>query len=477
MAFNSLDYIFFFLIVYLIHRCVTGASSYRNLTLFLASLFFYAWWSPIHVLLLLYSGISDYWIARFIDQSESTKRKRLLALSIFNNLSLLFFYKYLSALSIAINDILNYTPITYRLFEIDLVLPVGISFYTFQTMSYSFDVYRKHIKALDNKIDFMLYVAFFPQLVAGPILRARQFIPQLHKPFSFNKALFFTGLTFILWGLMKKICIADPLGILLVDPVYNAPGSFSSLDILLATYAYGFQVYNDFSGYSDIAIGSALILGYQIPINFDRPFLCLNPRDFWNRWHISLSHWVRDYVFYPFHSRPFFKKRIRFNLFITIVLIGIWHGARLTYLAFGLWHGLLSVIHSKWHKSLPKGKSPHFNIIMKVCSWLIFWHCLTIGFCLFRAEDLPHAYECAKYFLQFESYELTLYSHLSSIFICSFLAIITHFVKTSSLEQIGEKLSKAPIIISVILVWLFMLFFMHFDYFLQGHQAFIYFQF
>ena len=477
MNFNSFDYLCFLTLLYLFYRLYFGEKKSRRCYLLVASFIFYAWWSPIHVFLLLYSGFSDYYIAKYLHLNEDKKKRKFyLTLSISNNLLLLFTFKYLCAFIENINIALEHTPMIFRIVTPELILPIGISFYTFQTMSYAFDVYRKHIPPLESKIDFLLYVSFFPQLVAGPILRAKQFIPQLLGEFTFSKKMFFTGVFFIFYGLLKKNCIADPLGVYFVDPVFLDPNNHTSYEILVSLYAYGFQVFNDFSGYSDIAIGSALLFGFSIPINFDSPFITTNPADFWNRWHISLTHWVRDYVFYPFNSNKIFKGRIRLNMFVTMVIIGVWHGARWTYLFFGIFHGLLSILHSLYGKKLPsfKGKKA---IIWKFFTWFCFWHFLCIGFLLFRADSMKHVWFITEAFVNNINLESKWDFPLMSSSITIILALLTHFIRAKKLENLGHHFANLNNIVKIILCWIFFMLFMHYEYLHQGKQAFIYFQF
>lgn len=428
------------------------------------------------MLLLIYSGLTDYWIAgKIAAEQDKRKRKRALAMSIVNNLALLYIFKYLNATVDNINEFLQWTPMAFRLINPDIVLPVGISFYTFQTMSYSFDVYRKKVEPLNRLDDFMLYVAFFPQLVAGPILRANQFVPQLKSNFVYSSRMFFAGVFLVLFGMMKKMCIADPLGIYLVDPVFRDSSNCSSLEILVAVWSYGLQLYNDFSGYSDIAIGSAMILGFRIPINFDSPLLCTNATDFWNRWHISLGHWVRDYVFYPFNSFRFFKKRIRLNLFVTILLIGVWHGPRWTYFYFGVLHGLLAVLHSKYKNVMPIFHATTVKRIWKLVCWIVFYQFLGIGFLLFRADDMGQAARIVNDFLLFSANGSSLLG--MDVLFCLLLGITTHFVRAKRLDRWGESFSAFSMPVKIAITLGFILLFYHSEFLVQGERAFIYFQF
>jgi alginate O-acetyltransferase complex protein AlgI len=476
MLFNSLDYFFFILLVYLVVRSGLLSKGKQHLWLLLCSLFFYAYWNPIHVFILIYSGITDYYLGKKIGSNDSQKQKKVfLTLSIINNLGLLFIFKYLYAISNRFNDFFDWINWPFHLPIPEIILPIGISFFTFQTMSYSIDVFRGSVKPVQSRVEFMLYVSFFPQLVAGPILRASKFIPQLDKKFIYSHTLFFSGLFFVLLGLFKKICIADPIGILIVDPIYATENSLSAIDVILANYAYLFQIFYDFSGYSDIAIGSALILGYKIPHNFDSPFLCINPAQFWDRWHISLSHWVRDYIYYPMCvSKGKFKGRLLSNLFITILIIGIWHGANITFVCFGLFHACLAVLHRYSSPYLKKIKLLNSSIGKFIC-WCFFFNYLMIASILFRSEDVT---EIGFYLHKLISaWNLNTNLPVYEFSVLMSIAFLVHAIRAHTLDKTAEWFSNTTIWIKILYTWAFILPITYVSFIIQGKQAFIYFQF
>ncbi|WP_197466079.1 MBOAT family protein, partial [Oleiphilus sp. HI0080] len=281
-----------------------------------------------------------------MDKEGATARQRkgLLLISLTVNLGILAYFKYNNFFIDVSKQGLALLGIDMPELYHQLLLPVGISFYTFQTLSYSIDLYRRNISHENSFVKFAVFVSFFPQLVAGPIVRAKDFLPQLHAKLSLSKENVNLGLWLIFLGLFKKIVVADLLAYLVVDAVFANPENYSSWDLLVGLYAYAFQIYCDFSGYSDIAIGIALILGFHLPINFNRPYLAQTPSDFWKRWHISLSSWLRDYLYISLGGNRggrFFTAR---NLLLTMLLGGLWHGAAWNFVLWGAFHGMILVM-------------------------------------------------------------------------------------------------------------------------------------
>lgn len=404
---------------------------------------------------------------------SETKKKVWLILSITNNLSLLAAFKYLGPCFDFLNAQLAHFSLSPRFPELDWVLPVGISFYTFQTMSYSIDIYRGSVKPLNKQIDFMLYVSFFPQLVAGPILRAKDFAPQLIKKFEFKPELFYKGLLLIMLGLIKKVSIADPLGVHWVDPVFQNTASASALDISIASLAYALQVFHDFSGYSDIAIGLACCLGYHIPANFDAPYLCSNPADFWNRWHISLSHWVRDYVYYPMCFSKLLQGRLILCSWISMVLIGTWHGASLTFVCFGLYHGTLVVIHR-----LSQSKLKHISKLYgySVLAWAFFFSFILYGCIIFRANSMADLSLLSQQ-LFLGSWSSNLIEPNLFLFFSLLIAFALQSIRDHHILSVSQKFMTMPSILKVACLWSIIVCLWHGEYSVQGQKAFIYFQF
>ena len=347
MLFNSIDYLIFFPVAVALYFAMPV--KWRWLLLLIASYYFYMCWKAEYVLLIMLTTLVDYFVALKIGQSSSKKKKKQwLLLSIVVNLGILAGFKYLDFFTESINMLFSEFNILKPLPLFHVLLPVGISFYIFQSLSYTIDVYRGVTKPERHAGKFALYVSFFPQLVAGPIERPGNLLPQIHHPASFDQRRMVSGLKLMLWGFFKKVVIADRLG-LFVGYVYENPSEHTGITVILATLLFAFQLYADFSGYTDIARGSARILGYDLMVNFNRPMIARSLRDFWNRWHISLTTWFRDYVLY---SMPYVKnKKIVFakmyrNLIITYVLMGFWHGAAWTFVIFGLFHGVALVLET-----------------------------------------------------------------------------------------------------------------------------------
>ncbi|MEP1034890.1 MBOAT family O-acyltransferase [Ekhidna sp.] len=301
-------------------------------------------WKAEYALLILLSTVVDYQVGLSMAKSSSKRiRKRLLMVSLFMNLGILFLFKYFNFFSESVQVIFSKLSLFNDAPVFDLLLPVGISFYTFQTLSYSIDIYRGKTKVETNFFRFALYVSFFPQLVAGPIERSNRLLPQLSKSHQFDYNKVVSGLRMVLWGFFKKIMIADRLAIL-VNEVYNNPADYDGLGVSIATIFFAFQIYCDFSGYSDIAIGIARMLGIDLMTNFRSPYFSKSISEFWSRWHISLSTWFRDYVYIPLGGNKVVKWRWYYNLLITFLISGLWHGSNWTFILWGGIHGVLLIL-------------------------------------------------------------------------------------------------------------------------------------
>lgn len=385
MLSSSFTYAFFFALVMGVHWALRGRTA-RLVFLLAASAVFYATWSvPFLALLALSIGV-DYSVGHAIVRRP--ERKRLyLATSLFVNLGVLAFFKYadfLMSSAAGLGELLGLATADHDPFH--FVLPLGISFYTFQTLSYTIDVYRGLQRPVDSLLSFSVYVTFFPQLVAGPIVRAHEMLPQLARRLSLSRTEAVEGLTRIGIGLAKKILVADWLATV-VEPVYAAPAGYTPWMNAIAVYAYAFQIYFDFSGYSDLAIGSARLLGFRLPENFFSPYLSANITDYWRRWHVTLSHWLRDYLYIPLGGGRCRVFRARANLMITMLLGGLWHGAAWTFVAWGGIHGLLLVLHKSWTRLVPPGTSRARAVLG---TWLTF-HAVCLSYVFFRSPDFETA--------------------------------------------------------------------------------------
>lgn len=342
MVFTSLEYLLFLPLVALIYFATPR--TWRWAWLLVASYFFYMYWKPYYIVLIVGSTLVDYWAAIAIEETANRKRRRWwLGLSIAANLGLLFTFKYFNFFSGQAETVVQAYGWTYSGYRLDVLLPVGISFYTFQTLAYTIDVFKGYTKAERHLGRYALYVTFFPQLVAGPIERSKDLLGQFHFDYQFSTQRVSEGLRLILWGFFKKLVIADRLG-LMVDQVYNQPDAYQGLVIWIASVFFLFQIYCDFSAYTDIAIGSARVLGIRLSKNFDnRVYAITSFGEFWRGWHITLTSWFRDYVYFPLVSlRPTYHWIILAGL-ITFTINGLWHGAAWTFVIWGALNGLYIV--------------------------------------------------------------------------------------------------------------------------------------
>jgi alginate O-acetyltransferase complex protein AlgI len=347
MLFHSRAFLYFFCLVLPVYWALPGRRP-RLLWLFLASVYFYMSWGRWLIGLVLFSASVDYFAGLLMERlSRPGARRLLLAASVTTNLGLLAFFKYANFFldsAYAVQGWLGGAP--GRRF-LEVALPLGISFYTFETISYIVDVYNRKTRAVRDPLEYAVFILFFPHLVAGPIVRPRDFLPQLRRRHRFGWERLQLGAQFLLLGLFKKVVLADRLAEV-ADPVFAAPGAYGSAAAWLAVLAYSGQIYLDFSGYSDMAVGLAHALGFRLPANFDMPYLSGNIAEFWRRWHISLSSWLRDYLFIPLGGSRGTRRQTGRNLMLTMLLGGLWHGANWTFVAWGAYHGALLVAHRRW---------------------------------------------------------------------------------------------------------------------------------
>lgn len=385
MLFNSFNFLIFFPIVCIIFFLLKGNTN-RNAFLLVASYYFYMNWNPIYAILILGSTIITYFCGLLLEHTKN-KKKLFLTLSLIINFSILFVFKYFNFINESIWTVMDSVGIKWDVPNLDLLLPVGISFYTFQAVGYTIDVYRGTIKAENNFIVYALFVSFFPQLVAGPIERAKNLLPQFYKEHELSFNNFSEGFKQMLWGFFMKLCVADRLSEY-VDAVYNNVDSHNGSTLLVATLFFTFQIYCDFAGYSNIAIGAARIMDFRLMTNFNRPYFSVSIKNFWRRWHISLSSWFSDYVYIPLGGNRVKYFRHLFNLFVTFLISGIWHGANWTFVMWGFMHGIFVICDNIIRKYFLMLKTN--GIVKFVCTAVTFL-LVMFAWIFFRANSMEDA--------------------------------------------------------------------------------------
>ena len=387
MLFNSLAFLLFFPIVCVLYYAIPSARvKARNLLLLMASYYFYTNWEPVYAILLLTSTIVTYFAALSIGHFKEKRKKKLCLVSgLVLNLAILFLFKYYNFLASNIEEALQIGGLSIHIPEFHMLLPVGISFYIFQALGYSIDVYRQTTKAEHDFMTYALFVSFFPQLVAGPIERSRNLLPQFQQRHRFNYDEVMSGIKLMVWGYFLKLVLADRCS-LYVDAVFNNIEMHNGGSYLLASLLFPFQIYGDFAGYSLIAIGVAQVLGFHLMENFRRPYFACSIGEFWHRWHISLSTWFKDYVYIPLGGNRSNKARHYFNLMVTFMVSGIWHGANWTFLCWGSLHGILLCIE----KACGIGKQDYSGY-KKLSHWAVTFALVCLSWILFRASNLNDA--------------------------------------------------------------------------------------
>ncbi len=388
LIFSSGLFLFLFAGFLFFYGMLRRATTARIVYVILFSLYFYYKSSGIYFLLLLFAATSDYGIARALHRTQRPAMRRLwVALSVAVNLGMLGYFKYTNFLIDIANQFFGEGFLQFR----NIFLPVGISFFVFQSMSYTIDIYRRELKPLDNWCDYLFYLSFFPQLVAGPIVRARDFIPQIRRnPVVITREMFGTGVFLILTGLFKKAVISDYISLNFVDRIFDEPLLYSGFECLAGIYGYALQIYCDFSGYSDMAIGIALLLGFRFPKNFDAPYKSATITEFWRRWHISLSSWLRDYLYISLGGNRKGRIRTYVNLLLTMLLGGLWHGAAVRFILWGALHGTALALHKVWLALIPGAKpsGAQMHWWSRAAGMALTFNLVCFGWLMFRAESM-----------------------------------------------------------------------------------------
>lgn len=475
LLFSSGLFLFLFtgfsLFYYLLRNRMTARIIY--VTLF--SIYFYYKCSGYYVLLLLIVTTSDYLLARWMEQtSHDSRRKWAVVVSVLLNLSLLGYFKYTNMLVGIYDSIIgnNFEPLS-------IFLPIGISFFIFQSLSYTIDVYRRDLPAVRHWIDYAFYISFFPMLVAGPIIRAGEFIPQIRQKIHLSQTMLAQGLFMILCGLIKKSIISDYIGINFVDRIFDDPTLYSGFENLMGIYGYGLQIYCDFSGYSDMAIGIALLLGFRVSLNFDSPYKSASITEFWRRWHISLSGWLRDYLYISMGGNRRGSLRTYIHLMVTMLIGGLWHGASVKFILWGGFHGLWLVIE--------KGVchlSPSFKLIgSQMGFWsralrvLLTFHLVLLGWIFFRASSVEIGVSMLQQiFTQFNG-QIMMQFAAGYPMVCILMAVgyLLHITPKSITQRARDGFAQAPFLVQtlcfVVICWII------FQIQSSEVQPFIYFQF
>jgi D-alanyl-lipoteichoic acid acyltransferase DltB (MBOAT superfamily) len=489
LIFTQLYFWIFYGIVLLIYSLVYKERALRNSFLFLASLFFYWKTSGLFFLILVFSTFANFYIGNWIHTSEKRRIRKLgVFLSVAVNLFLLSYFKYTYLFVDTFNSLFNTdievvnhlarwsNNLTGTHFDVSVILlPVGISFYTFQIMSYTIDLYRRKVDPVKNIMDFGFYVSFFPQLVAGPIVRASEFVPQIYKRYSLSKEEFGYAIFIIMKGLFKKIFIGDYLAVNFIDRIFANPEGFSGFENLMALYGYSLQVYVDFSGYTDIAIGAALLLGFRLPRNFNSPYKATSVANFWKRWHISLSSWLKDYLYIPLGGNRRGRIMTDVNLMITMLLGGLWHGASWQFLIWGGINGLGLVVYKLWRKVSPYEHSKHWAVRI----WKIFitFQFITFTRIWFRSDSMEHANELMRQIAH--SFNASIIPDVlisyKWVFLVMLLGYITHWISNKWKLALLNWYIKTPVwakvLIAVVVVFII------YQSWSADLQPFIYFQF
>lgn len=445
LMFNSGLFLFLFTGFLLIYRLLSRHTTGRMLFVILFSLYFYYKSSGMYVLCLLFVCVSDYLIGRRLGKTlRPARRKLCVAASVVINMGMLCYFKYTNLLVDTLNRFLS-EPVHIW----DIALPIGISFFTFRSVSYIIDIYRGKIAPADRFIDYLFFLSFFPPLVAGPIVRASELMPQIRRRPIVSPDMLAEGLFLLITGVFKKVILSDYISNNFVDRIFDAPSLYTGLENLMGIYGYTLQIYCDFSGYSDMAIGIALLLGFRFPPNFDSPYRSSSITEFWRRWHMTLSFWLRDYLYIPLGGNRVPRWRNYFNLFITMVIGGLWHGASWLFVLWGAWHGILLVLHKIFRRLCGNRELTGTAArLWHAAGVLLTFHLVAIGWVFFRADSLTVVSEMAtqiatafhpEVFMQFvEGYH--------TVLIAIVVGYLLHFMPHRYATRLQEALGRVPLV-------------------------------
>lgn len=482
MLFNSIDFAIFLPIVFILYWFVLNRNlKAQNLLLLAASYVFYGWWDWRFLSLIAFSTLVDYTLGVLLGKEENeSKRKIYLWISIIVNLGFLGFFKYYNFFVESFVDAFTFFGQDIKVGSLSIILPVGISFYTFQTLSYTIDVYKRNLEPTKKFIAFAAFVSFFPQLVAGPIERASNLLPQILKKRTFNYCEAKDGLRLMLWGLFKKVVIADSLSPI-VNDIFSNYSTLSSPVLIMGAVFFAFQIYGDFSGYSDIAIGTSKLFGIELMSNFKFPYFSKNIGEFWRRWHISLSTWFRDYLYIPLGGSRGSKMIGIRNVFAIFLVSGFWHGANWTFIFWGFFHALLFLPSfligtNRKYAEVKNTRLNVFTIISNVYRTLLTFILVTIGWVFFRSETITDSFSYLKRigssfsgipYIHPNGYRLVDY-----IVLLVFFIVYEYIIRNNERNPIGFKNRYVRLLVYILLVFLMLLFYDD-----GVDRSFIYFQF
>jgi len=449
LLFNSGLFLGLFLAFYLVYTFTYKYNRFRTVYVLLFSFFFYYKAGGMYFILLAAASVLNYFLSKFLHETENPgKRKFFVVLLVVINLGILAYYKYTNFIIGNINAVFN-GALSFQ----NIILPIGISFFIFQAISYSIDVYRKEIEPARNLLDFSFYLCFFPQLVAGPIVRAKAFLPQMYEKIELSREDMGKAFFLIMAGLIKKAVISDYISLNFVDRIFDAPNSYTAIENLLAAYGYAIQIYCDFSGYSDMAIGLALLMGFKLPINFLTPYKSKSVTEFWKRWHISLSSWLRDYLYISLGGNRKGNVRTYINLFLTMLIGGLWHGAAWRFVVWGGLHGIALAIERILK---PYVKMPQ-NTLTRIIGVILTFHFVMFAWIFFRAQDFATAMELIGKVgqLSFQAeYWLSVITVYKNVLIVLMAGFIMHFLPDRFVQWLQKIFIAVPIIVKAVIIGL-----------------------
>ena len=448
MLFNSFEFLIFLPVVFLLYWFVFKSLKRQNLFIVAVSYLFYGWWDARFLILIAFTTFCSFGSGILLEKKEGDRnlQKWISVANILLNLLILAIFKYYNFFAENLTQLFLTFGLQLDWVTLDILLPVGISFYTFQALSYTIDVYQHKMKPTHDIVAFFAFISFFPQLVAGPIVRARDFIPQIRKPLYVSQEMFGRGIFLIVAGLFKKAVISDYISVNFVERIFDNPTLYSGVENLMGLYGYALQIYCDFSGYSDLAIGIALLLGFHFNLNFNSPYKSASITEFWRRWHISLSSWLRDYLYISLGGNRHGKFRQYLNLIITMFLGGLWHGASWNFVLWGTFHGVALALHKAWMSIAGRKKGETSHGIRRVLGVIITFHFVCFCWIFFRNADFHNSMDMLNQI--FTAFRPQLFPQLIEgywrVFALMAVGFLLHFAPDSWENAVCRGVIKLP---------------------------------